>query len=124
MVLQNYQTFKETTSNIFYLLHLYSYIIKQKNFLKKKKEFPIKKKNFLIKKKNLLTDFQKKEKKKNICSFWVETLCQGQKNSEANFCFPRKKWLFFRPKGEKTIFSEGNKCSSQSFFDPGIMFSA
>ena len=25
---------------------------------------------------------------------------------------------------EKTIFSEGNKCSSQSFFDPGIMFSA
>ena len=60
----------------------------------------------------------------NICSFWVETLCQEQKNSEANFCFPRKKWLFFRPKGEKTVFSEGNKCSSQSFFDPGIMFSA
>ena len=25
---------------------------------------------------------------------------------------------------EKTVFSEGNKCSSQSFFDPGIMFSA
>ena len=62
--------------------------------------------------------------KSNVCSFWLETLCQGQKNSEANFCFPRKKWLFFRPKGEKTIFSEGNKCSSQSFFDPGIMFSA
>ena len=39
-----------------------------------------------------------------ICSFWVETLCQGQKNSEANFCFPRKKWLFFRPKGEKQFF--------------------
>ena len=33
---------------------------------------------------------------RNICSFWVETLCQGQKNSEANFCFPRKKWLFFQ----------------------------
>ena len=31
---------------------------------------------------------------KNICFFWVETLCQGQKNSEANFCFLRKKWLF------------------------------
>ena len=54
-----------------------------------------------------------------ICSFWVETLCHGQKNSEANFCFLREKWLFFRPKGEKTIFLEGNKCSSQSFFDPG-----
>ena len=27
----------------------------------------------------------------NICSFWVESLCQGQKNSEANFCFLRKK---------------------------------
>ena len=40
----------------------------------------------------------------HICSFWVETLCQGQKNSEANFCFPRKKWLFFRPKGEKQFF--------------------
>ena len=69
MVLQNYQTFKETTSNMFYLLHLYSYIIKQKNLLNilKKKEFPnkkkekkknlvskgiLKKKNFLIKKKN------------------------------------------------------------------------
>ena len=48
----------------------------------------------------------------------------GTENSEVNFCFLRKKWLFFRPKGEKTIFSEGNKCSSQSFFDPGIMFSA
>ena len=39
-----------------------------------------------------------------ICSFWVETLCQGQKSSEANFCFLRKKWLFFRPKGEKQFF--------------------
>ena len=53
MVLQNYQTFKETTSNMFYLLHLYSYIIKQKNLLNilKKKEFPNKKKE---EKKNLV----------------------------------------------------------------------
>ena len=42
--------------------------------------------------------------KLNICSFWLETLCQGQKNSEANFCFQRKNWLFFRPKGEKQFF--------------------
>ena len=61
MVLQNYQTFKETTSNMFYLLHLYSYIIKQKNLLNilKKKEFPNKKKEFPNK---------KKEKKKNLVS--------------------------------------------------------
>ena len=61
-----------------------------------------------------LTDFTKESKALGyyhlkgdnitICSFWVETLCQGQKNSEANFCFPRKKWLFFRPKGEKQFF--------------------
>ena len=50
-------------------------------------------------------------KNKNICSFWLETLCQVQKNSEANFCFLRK-----------NSFSKGNKCSSQSFFVPGIMF--
>ena len=72
---------------MFYLLHLYSYIIKQKNLLNilkkkefpdkkkefpnKKKEFPIEKKNFLIKKKNLPTVFQKKkEKKKKIISFF------------------------------------------------------
>ena len=35
----------------------------------------------------------------NICSFWLETLCQGQKNSEANFCFLRKNGCFFRPQG-------------------------
>ena len=35
--------------------------------------------------------------KLNICSFWLETLCQGQKNSEANFCFPRHN--VFQPKG-------------------------
>ena len=53
MVLQNYQTFKEMASNMFYLLHLYSYIIKQKNLLNilKKKEFPNKKKEFPNKKK-------------------------------------------------------------------------
>ena len=61
-----------------------------------------------------LTDFTKESKALGyyhlkgdnitICSFWVETLCQGQKNSEANFCFPRKKWLYFRPKGEKQFF--------------------
>ena len=41
------------TSNMFYLLHLYSYIIKQKNLLNilKKKEFPNKKKEFPNKKK-------------------------------------------------------------------------
>ena len=62
MVLQNYQTFKETTSNMFYLLHLYSYIIKQKNLLNilKKKEFPNKKKKFPNK---------KKKKKKKILFF-------------------------------------------------------
>ena len=84
MVLQNQHNFKEMTSNMFYLLHLYSYIIKKtnllnilkkKNFLIKKKNFLIKKKNlvfkgiskkknFLIKKKNLLTVFQKKRKEK------------------------------------------------------------
>ena len=35
--------------------------------------------------------------KLNICSFWLETLCQGQKNSEGNFCFPRHN--VFQPKG-------------------------
>ena len=35
--------------------------------------------------------------KSNVCSFWLETLCQGQKNSEANFCFPRHN--VFQPKG-------------------------
>ena len=28
------------------------------------------------------------------------------------------------PEKKMVVFSEGNKCSSQSFFDPGIMFSA
>ena len=41
---------------------------------------------------------------KNICSSWLETVCQGQKNSEANFYFSRKNSCFFRPKGEKTVF--------------------
>ena len=79
------------TSNMFYLLHLCSYIIKQKNslnilkkkefhnkkkkkknlvfkgiykkkeFPNKKKEFPIKKKNFLIKKKEFTHCFSKKK---------------------------------------------------------------
>ena len=35
--------------------------------------------------------------KLNIWSFWLETLCQGQKNSEGNFCFPRHN--VFHPKG-------------------------
>ena len=39
----------------------------------------------------------------NICSFWLETLCQVQKNSEANFCFLRKTG-FFWPKVEKQFF--------------------
>ena len=60
--------------------------------------------------------------KENICSFWVETLCQGQKISEANFYFQRKKWLLFSTEGRKNSFSKRNKCSSQSFFAPGIMF--
>ena len=38
--------------------------------------------------------------------------------------FPEEKMVVFSTEGRKTIFSEGNKCSSQSFFDPGIMFSA
>ena len=41
----------------------------------------------------------------NICSFWLETLCQGQKNCEANFCFLRKNGCFFQSKGEKTVFA-------------------
>ena len=62
MVLQNQHNFKEMTSNMFYLLHLYSYIIKKTNLLNilKKNNFQIKKKNFLIKKKNFLI------KKKNL----------------------------------------------------------
>ena len=69
MVLQNQHNFKEMTSNMFYLLHLYSYIIKKTNLLNilKKNYFQIKKKNFLIKKKNFL--IKKKEfpnKKKNF----------------------------------------------------------
>ena len=38
--------------------------------------------------------------------------------------FPEETMVVVLTKGRKTIFSEGNKCSSQSFFDPGIMFSA
>ena len=38
--------------------------------------------------------------------------------------FPEEKMVVFSTEGRKTVFSEGNKCSSQSFFDPGIMFSA
>jgi len=48
----------------------------------------------------------------------LETLCQGQKNSETNFCFLRKKSCFFSIEGRKNSFSKGNKCSSQSFFCP------
>ena len=36
--------------------------------------------------------------------------------------FPEEKWLFFSTEGRKNSFSKGNKCSSQNFFDPGIMF--
>ena len=51
MVLQNYQNFKEITSNMFYLLHLNSYIIKIKEFTQysKKEEFPNRKKNLAFK---------------------------------------------------------------------------
>ena len=36
--------------------------------------------------------------------------------------FPEEKRLFFSTVGRKNSFSKGNKCSSQSFFVPGIMF--
>ena len=69
--------------------------------------------------------------KLNICSFWLETLCQGQKNSEANFCFPRhpRALIFWSWKGifkvkKSNHFSSGNKSSPQSFSVPGIMFPA
>ena len=56
------------TSNMFYLQHLYSYIIKIKEFTQyyeKKKEFPTKKKEFPNKKKKkkrfqFLKEYQKK----------------------------------------------------------------
>ena len=52
----------------------------------------------------------------NICSFWLEPLCQVQKNYEANLFFPEKKWLFFLDqKKKKNVLLRG-------FFVPGIMF--
>ena len=60
--------------------------------------------------------------KENLCSFWLETLCQVQKKLRGDLLFPEEKWLFFSIEGRKTVFSKGNKCSSRSFFAPGIMF--
>jgi hypothetical protein len=46
----------------------------------------------------------------------------GAENLRGELLFPEEKWLFFLTEGRKNSFSKGNKCSSWSFFAPGIMF--
>ena len=45
----------------------------------------------------------------NICSFWLETLCQLQKKLWGKLLFPEEKCCFFWPKGVKTVFSRETK---------------
>ena len=52
----------------------------------------------------------------NMCSFWLETLCQRRK-LWGKLLFPVKRLcFFFSTEGRKSSFSKGNKCSSERFF--------
>ena len=46
----------------------------------------------------------------------------GSEKFWGELLFPEEKWLLFSTEGRKNSFSKRNKCSSQNFFDPGIMF--